>query len=268
MSGVIQDQSRFFKSASYLISALLCIQLVWLLFTYFGDPVIYEEFLNKADTIQLNAGNKNILAATLMMKYPFFLYALYISKGWLKVLYGFMLAGFVILLFLISSRSSFISFSLVTLIYVCWMFLKHKLISGKRNIKLEFALIVFPILCGIVLANGIIKNSTNKIQDKNTVQNASVVNRVASIQLNNQASNGRIKQWKDALNYIWQRNIFQGSGVGNWKLASIQYEKNFNLDYVVNLNVHNDFIQLAAEGGIQSFIGFVFLIIMMGYLLI
>ena len=48
------------------------------------------------------------------------------------------------------------------------------------------------------------------------------------------------------LTHITSNPIF-GTGLGNWKLKSIDYDKNDINGYVVPYHAHSDFIQLGAE---------------------
>ena len=56
---------------------------------------------------------------------------------------------------------------------------------------------------------------------------------------------------------VWVEHILNnpivGSGLGNWKLVSILYDKEFINGYVVPYHMHNDFIQIGTELGIPGF---------------
>ena len=49
------------------------------------------------------------------------------------------------------------------------------------------------------------------------------------------------------------KNPILGTGLGNWKLVSIDYDKNDIKGYVVPYHAHSDFIQLGAELGFLGF---------------
>jgi O-antigen ligase len=66
----------------------------------------------------------------------------------------------------------------------------------------------------------------------------------------------RKRFYLDALNTIIERPIF-GIGAGNWKLTSINLDKDRIKDYQVPYHVHNDFLQIAAEAGIFSMIFYI-----------
>ncbi|MEI7589669.1 MAG: O-antigen ligase family protein, partial [Chitinophagia bacterium] len=76
-----------------------------------------------------------------------------------------------------------------------------------------------------------------------------VTSRIQSIQLNNEGSSGRLHLWQGAIDYFL-KHPFIGDGYGNWKLASIPYEKEFTNDLFVPYHSHNDFLEAAADLGI------------------
>ena len=69
---------------------------------------------------------------------------------------------------------------------------------------------------------------------------------------NDGSVNQRLRYYEDVLTHISQ-NPLLGVGIGNWKLSSIDYDKDDITGYIVPYHAHSDFIQLGAELG---FIGF------------
>ena len=65
---------------------------------------------------------------------------------------------------------------------------------------------------------------------------------VGKIEFNNEASNGRFDYWFDVYNHL-KDNPFIGCGLGNWKIASIEYGKRHINGYTVPYHAHNDFLQ-------------------------
>jgi O-antigen ligase len=55
------------------------------------------------------------------------------------------------------------------------------------------------------------------------------------------------------LTHLTSNPIF-GTGLGNWKLKSIDYDSKDINGYVVPYHAHSDFIQLGAELGIIGFL--------------
>ena len=61
--------------------------------------------------------------------------------------------------------------------------------------------------------------------------------------------NQRFNFYSQALNYMIT-NPFFGTGVGNWKIRSIETNKKNIIGYQVPYHVHNDFLEIGAEIGI------------------
>ena len=55
---------------------------------------------------------------------------------------------------------------------------------------------------------------------------------VGKIEFNNKASNGRFDYWFDVYNHL-KDNPLVGCGLGNWKIASIEYGKRHINGYTV-----------------------------------
>ena len=71
--------------------------------------------------------------------------------------------------------------------------------------------------------------------------------------MENASSNYRIGLYKDGIQMLMDNPIL-GVGIGNYKLISLDYGKDFIRQYEIPLHTHNDFIQFGAEIG---FIGLV-----------
>ena len=72
---------------------------------------------------------------------------------------------------------------------------------------------------------------------------------VGKIQFNNEASNGRFDYWFDVYNHFKDNPVI-GCGLGNWKIASIEYGKRHINGYTVPYHAHNDFLQFFSELGV------------------
>ena len=73
--------------------------------------------------------------------------------------------------------------------------------------------------------------------------------------------------YNDVLEHLVS-NPFFGVGLGNWKLKSIDYDKNDINGYVVPYHAHSDFIQLGAELGIIGFLLYLGIFILVIYYVI
>ena len=119
-----------FQSIAYVITAILIYDALFVL----------SNFSKNLDTMDLdqnilslmgNHGNKNVMAASLVIKIPFCLYVVLNSKivgkmiGVLGLLLGF------IALFVLNTRSTFVAIILIGLLYIIFTFLS----LGKQQIK-------------------------------------------------------------------------------------------------------------------------------------
>ena len=115
-----------------------------------------------------------------------------------------------------------------------------------KNTKtlLSIGYILVPLLLAITVNQTVIAN-----------KGADALSRAATISLstNDGSVNQRLRYYKDVLTHITSNPIF-GTGLGNWKLKSIDYDKNDIEGYVVPYHAHSDFIQLGAELGIIGFL--------------
>jgi tetratricopeptide (TPR) repeat protein len=94
----------------------------------------------------------------------------------------------------------------------------------------------------------------------------SVTKRIGDINIASE-ENSRIHLWWAALDYFKKHPIV-GDGYGNWKLASIPYEKERTNDLFVPYHSHNDFIENGADLGIVGFVCYALLFILLGVLTI
>jgi tetratricopeptide (TPR) repeat protein len=109
---------------------------------------------------------------------------------------------------------------------------------------LQIGFFVVPLVLALVV------NQT-LIADKG----ADALSRAATISVstNDGSVNQRLRYYQDVLTHM-KSNPILGSGLGNWKLKSIDYDSKDIVGYVVPYHAHSDFIQLGAELGIIGFL--------------
>ena len=134
--------------------------------------------------------------------------------------------------------SSIIVFSLF-LAFQLYLIIKKTLpiTIGLTNIGLTILPYILALLANILISNA---------SKKGTI--ASTVGRIAFTE---ESSNGRFQYWGDALDYVLKNPIL-GSGLGNWKIASIDEGKEHISGYTVPYHAHNDFIHVFTETGIPG----------------
>ena len=83
----------------------------------------------------------------------------------------------------------------------------------------------------------------------NAIERASTI----SLSTNDGSVNQRVRYYKDVISHM-SINPILSTGLGNWKLVSIDYDKEDIVGYVVPYHAHSDFIQLGAELGLIGFL--------------
>ncbi|HEU4632469.1 MAG TPA: O-antigen ligase family protein, partial [Flavisolibacter sp.] len=244
---------RILAQALALLLLLQSLGVVTHFFNGYGETDLNQLILSTKG----NAGNKNILAASLVMKLPFAFYCIYSFKlgGKIFNLLAVAVAAFAIVI--LNARASYISTLLIAALYIIYC-----LATADRKRKLHLAkniaLVVVPIAAGIIFSQITLKNAI-ALQDTETGY-GTLSERLSTISLTKEGSNYRILQWNSALDYI-KHHPLVGAGYGNWKLASIPYERTFSNDLLVTYHVHNDFLELAAETGLPGAVLFLGLFI-------
>ena len=233
----IKDKNRLLSLA---IMAILSIEVY----------AVLEQALEMYKAGGINPGqlkgvtaNRNITAFSIAIKIPYVLYLiLRTPKVWIKIAYAFLILMCLFSLSMIQSRASFVAAALIAVLLLLWTGFNY---LKTRSIK-EFSLNLFyllPLILALVL-NQIL------ISDKG----ADALSRAATISVstNDGSVNQRLRYYEDVLTHI-TNNPFLGVGIGNWKLTSIDYDKEDITGYIVPYHAHSDFIQLGAELG---FVGF------------
>jgi O-antigen ligase len=204
------------------------------------------------------AGNKNILAASLVIKVPFLFYGLYHASSWKKWLYLFSFTLSCFAIALLNARAAYISFISISVLYFLF------LLWQKTRVWSSIVSIVIPILIGFGIS-AIALSKAAEMQEKDTYF-GNLGQRLSSIAVDVKGSGHRLPLWKNAINYVRHHPIM-GAGYGNWKLASIPYETTVTKDFEVNYHVHNDFLEAATETGLPGALLFLSIFICAGFYL-
>lgn len=240
---------HLFKLIAQVLSVVLFIESV----QYFG-----KFFNGIAETplgtlilnLNGNTGNKNIFAASLAIKIPFVLYALYYSKLAERIFHLLALTLGIATLLMASARASYVSLILVSAAYIGFVVLQYTRTRQTEKLLYRIAYVILPILAAYFISQ-ITYTQATTIQDNNAGRYGNVVGNISSIALTEDASSYRFKLWEHAADYIL-KNPLMGCGYGNWKLASIPYEKEYINDLNVPAHAHNDFLEHAAELGLPG----------------
>ena len=208
------------------------------------------------------AGNKNITAASIAFKIPFAIYVfLNANKLFIKVISFIVLCAGIFAISLIEARAAILSTIIVFILLI--FFISYKYIYekiGLDKLSLKLLSISGPYLIAFLL-NLYATNFANEKQRK-----VSIADTIGKISFTEQSSNGRFNYWGDAWRLHKRKSIF-ASGLGNWKIESIDKGREHISGYTVPYHAHNDFIHVFAETGILGGLSYLALFILITYYL-
>ena len=188
--------------------------------------------------------NRNITAFSIAIKVPFVLYLMLRSQArWLQLAQGLLVTLSLVCLSIIQSRAAFVASGATLVLFTGLCFYFYQTIKNKKWLWAP-SFYVLPLLVSLVL-------NSFYFSDKG----ADALDRVSTISVstNDGSVNQRLRYYEDVLTHI-TAHPFLGTGLGNWKIKSIDYDKNDIRGYVVPYHAHSDFIQLGAELGIIGFL--------------
>ena len=230
-----------------------------------GFILLYEslitlvQFLRGVETIKLTelimslkgtTGNKNIFAADLIVKIPFVIYCILNSKIWGRILNIGILLLAAITIFIVNSRASYVSLLFILLIYLFYTLHTHFRERKLETTLYRMAYVLIPLIVALIIAQVELGNVSSLQPEKEVNYYGTVTERLGTITaINSDDSKVRFRLWAHALDYASQ-HPFLGCGVGNWKLASIPYQKGITNDLIVPVHAHNDYVEMFAELGI------------------
>jgi O-antigen ligase/tetratricopeptide (TPR) repeat protein len=239
-----QDIEKVFNIVAYIVGFILLYDAIYVLK---GFSKNLEEMNLDQNILSLmgNHGNKNVMAASLLIKFPFVLWILIKEKTLSKVFAFFSLLLGVIALFILNTRSTYVGLTIIFIIYLLTTIV-FKRSSNKKSILIQIVYFFIPVLIGFIVANTILENAV-QIQGFQGGY-GSVVKRTGDITIEKEKGS-RLHLWEGAIDYA-TKHPFMGAGYGNWKLASIPYEKEYTNDLFVPYHSHNDFLEMFADLGI------------------
>ena len=184
--------------------------------------------------------NRNITAAVYLYQLPFLIYLFLKSKSkLLKILSGLGSIVVLFMIFLMSARTSYVVLSVLLIFYLIIFF-----ISAEKKIISFFGIFTTSLILSFVL-------SSFSLGFNNS---AHAINRINSIDFQEESTNTRIRYYQYGIDQIIKNPIF-GVGLGNWKIESIERDKQNIISYIIPYTMHNDFLEVGAELGV---IGLVF----------
>ena len=232
-----QDRAVLFTGIAYGITAYL----------FFDSIYVLKTFSTNLRTMDLDAailglnkyhGNKNVTAASLLIMIPFAMYVI-MSAKWLGRIAGIItLSMGVFALFLMNTRSTYVGFALITVLFFVGLIWQN-----KSQIKPALLFFLLPAVLAIFAANTRLQLAV--AGQENAGGYGTVTKRLGQIT----EGSDRLHLWGTAIDYSLKNPIL-GAGYGNWKLASIPYERDRANELFVPYHAHNDFIEMFADLGL------------------
>ncbi len=234
---------EYVKVISIIVSIILLFELYFTYSTYFQLTQYRPYDFSFAHILKGATGNKNINAASLLIKTPFLIYLIHQFKSHIiKYVFTIVLAFTTYLIFILSSRSSIISLFIIIAIFIIrYIYLS---IKNKTLIKdISFFLILSGMLFSIALF-------TVNYSENNS---ASIIKRASTINTEDTSTQQRLRFYQHSLDQLLQNPLI-GVGLGNWKIKSIDYDKEDVVGYTIPYHTHNDFLEISTELGIIGLI--------------
>ena len=247
----IKEIEKPFKFISNVISIFLLIEIAYIYAPFFTLDNATSLIFQRSRLFQGFGANVNITAFSVIYKVPFFIFSIMQIKKLKLVSYLLSFSVFASIIFisgtLNSTRGAILTYSLlapILIIIAVVIFIKLK------NYK-------FLILSSIYCLSVLLSFPLNvRLAETYKVSKSSITNRISSLNalVDNEVKldeslTQRTNFYKQALNTIKNNPIF-GVGIGNWKIKSIDTNKENIMGYVVPYHVHNDYLEIGAEIGL------------------
>jgi O-antigen ligase/uncharacterized protein YkuJ len=231
------------KPLSYFFAFTLLLQSVDVIDQFFTGINEGQAFDAVVGNLKINSGNKNILAATVAIKFGLSILALLESPRLVKWLISIVLTLAVVALAMVNARASYISIAAQSFLLIVFSVLAMVRDKDWKLGLSRIAFVVIPVILGYFLSTAILESAIEE-QERPTGY-STIAERAQTITFE---TSGRNNLWLSAIDYI-KKHPFKGAGYGNWKLASIPYEKEHINELFVAYHSHNDFLEMTAETG-------------------
>jgi O-antigen ligase/tetratricopeptide (TPR) repeat protein len=251
-----QDRKTLFTGIAYGITLLLFFDSIYILKAFSANLRTMDNLDAAILGINKYHGNKNVTAASLLIMIPFSMYVI-MSAKWLGKIAG-IIALFlgVFSLFLLNTRSTYVGFALITVLFFVGLIWQN-----KSQIKPAVLFFLLPAVLAIFVANARLQLAV--AGQENAGGYGTVTKRIGDINIASE-QNSRIHLWGTAADYAIKNPVL-GAGYGNWKLASIPYEREVANELFVPYHAHNDFIEMFADLGLLGGLSFAGMFLLLLY---
>ena len=253
---IFNNKKSYISSAIIVLVGFLFVEAFYILIIFI-ENYSFEIPPTRLREFQGLAHNQNIASNSILVKIPLTLFLFFKTKSKInKYLLLLIIAISVFDILIIGSRSAIfgIYLLLLSLITLFLFSRKFNLLEINKKILLKPILIILSVF---ILQNVLYTNSKNNLQ---------ALDRTAQL-TNDFSVNYRLNLWKSSLEMI-KENPLLGIGIGNWKIISIKYAKNYITEYQVPIHAHNDFMHIMAETGILGGLFYILFFVSPFYFLI
>jgi O-antigen ligase len=254
-----KELTTLFNVVSILVAIVLLFDAMYVI-TGFSKNMVDMNLDQNIVSLTGKNGNKNVMAASLLIKFPFLLFVILHNKLIGKILGLIILFLGIMALFILNTRSTYVGLGVLFVLFSTAIILLNKK-QDTKTIGTQLAYFILPLVFAFFAANGML----SKAVDVQGFQGGygTITKRAGDINVASE-QNSRIKLWKAAIDYA-SKHPFTGAGYGNWKLASIPYEKEYTNDLFVPYHCHNDYLEMFADLGLIGGISFAALFVLLGY---
>ena len=227
---------------SLFISVCLLFQISASYYSYFR-LLEYRAYDFESNNLLVGIfANRNVTAAVYLLQIPFVIFLVKEVKSiFIRNLGILILFSTLFMVFLLASRTSYVIMVFLFIFYL----IRH--IFSKTKIK-SFLTSFFGIYSITLILAYVISSASVGFNNS-----ANMVNRIQTIDFQETSTNTRIRYYGHAIDQL-KENPFIGVGYGNWKIVSIDKDKENIISYIIPYTMHNDFLEALVELGLIGLI--------------
>lgn len=248
----IRQKNYLFNFFYFTILFLLLIESSYVFYQILNEYFTKNLLGNFGRTFAIRGftGNINITAFSLVYKIPFifFLSKNIKTKFFFKLIEYFIIFVSVFDLVHLSSRGALLSLYVIIL-FTSFILIYNKIYNKNYNKRVLYKLLF--LITSLIVSNFFVLND-------NTLN---IVNRSKTISISTQdgSINQRLRYYSQIINYVFENST--PIGVGNYKIKSIEFDKDEIMQYIVPYHAHNDFLEILIENGIFAFLAYILIFV-------
>jgi O-antigen ligase/tetratricopeptide (TPR) repeat protein len=257
---LLYGRKDLFMPVAYVMSIALLFQVL-----YTSVTMVQQIGTARIDRIvmllTLYAGNKNCLAASMMIKAPFLFALIYKGRRAVQISGAMVFALLTFSVVVLSSRESLVNLIIQSTLFLAFILSTAFADKKMKALPVYLALLIVPLVVGYIGSSAAIKEARKFSVEKELTSDA--LERLSTIGLDRESSSYRVDQWKNAAGYMMSHPL-AGAGIGNWKIVSLTNEK-YSPNFISSKHAHNDFLQMGAELGLPGLILYMGLFVLLAF---